>query len=143
MSAIVNTVRATSSIPTGKTQWECVPQSLSGSNMYCGIASANANLEIGLGYDSFGWGYRCDGVIQNNGQRTSYGPAYGVADVVGMLFDEGAGTLEFVLNGTRLGVAFSGLSGVLFPAGSVQGAGSSLLLRTIGLAFPIAGYNEM
>lgn len=54
----------------------------------------------------------------------SYGESWAVGDVVGCIFDAGAGTASFMLNGKPLGVAFTGLTdkpdSIWYPAVSLS-----------------------
>lgn len=82
-----------------------------------GVATSAATLNNYVGYDAGGYGYYgISGVKVHNAAQNSYGPAYGANDVIGVILDLDSGTLEFSKNGTRLGTAFTGLSGTFHPA---------------------------
>ena len=51
----------------------------------------------------------------DNGTSSAYGATWTSADLIGIALDMDAGTLTFYKNGTSLGVAFTGLTGVYYP----------------------------
>lgn len=78
-----------------------------------------------IGYTSRGYGYLRSVNLpykNNNNVFTAYGTNLNDGDVVGVAFDNSAGSITFYLNGVSQGVAFTGIpSGAYFPA--VSGAG--------------------
>jgi hypothetical protein len=89
-----------------------------------GIATSQAaSTSAGLGTDAYGWGYHYSGNKYNNNVATAYGASYTTGDVIGVLFDAGAGTLTFYKNNVSQGVAFTGLTtATYFPVSAVAGA---------------------
>jgi hypothetical protein len=58
-----------------------------------------------------------------------YGSKFGrPGDVVTVLLDFAAGTIEFLLNGVSQGVAFDNLSGVVYAAVSLTATGATAKL---------------
>ncbi len=111
--------RATIGVSTGKWYWEFT--NLGGNNSP-GIGNASMSLSTYVGGDANGWSYFIDGTKYNNNVSSAYGAAYTTNDVIGIALDLDAGTLTFYKNGVSQGVAFSGLSGTMFPAFSSSNA---------------------
>lgn len=97
-----------------------------------GLVRATATLASYPGVDADGYAYYGDtGQRYNNNVGVAYGSTFTVGDVIGVEYDNG--NITFYKNGVSQGVAFSGVSGELFPAygpGSVAAVlrGSSLNL---------------
>lgn len=95
----------------------------------CGVAVANASENISnyLGQTANSWAYLSGGNKANNNSFTAYGASYTNGDIISVLLDRVAGTVEFWKNGASQGIAFSGLSGTVHVAcadGSNAGAGA-------------------
>lgn len=97
-----------------------------------GLMRSTATLTTYPGFDADGYSYYGDtGEKYNNNVGVAYGAAFTVGDVIGIEYDNGS--ITFHRNGVSQGVAFSGVTGELFPAygpGSAAGGlrGSSLNL---------------
>ncbi|RHY08287.1 hypothetical protein DYB36_012759 [Aphanomyces astaci] len=84
----------------------------------------------GVGDHMASWAYDgCRQVKWTGGESAAYGAKWAVGDVVGCSVDIDAGTIEFALNGTSLGVAFTDVHatdatsmhpGGVFPAFSLE-----------------------
>ena len=80
---------------------------------------------LGATADSYSYGTVSGGgagptYAVNAATPTAYGSTPADDDVIGMLFDAGAGTLSFTLNGVDQGVAFTGITGTFCPAASLS-----------------------
>lgn len=107
--------RANTGVSTGKWYWEITINTLGSSKI--GIAKSTESLSNYLGSGAGGYSYADNGDIWNNGSNTTLCSCPQTAgDVVGIKLDLNAGTIEFLLNNTSLGVAFTGLSGTFYPA---------------------------
>lgn len=104
---------ATQQLRTGKWYAEMYVVT-GGTASTCGVAKnaspSTAYDYVGSTTDSYGYNGN-NGNKYNNGSAVAYGASYTSGDVVGMLFDADAGTLEFTKNGVSQGVAFTGLTG--------------------------------
>jgi hypothetical protein len=111
-------VRATSGKSSGKWYWEVWLTAInSNDNARIGVGNSSMSLNSRPGDDSNGWGYQTGtGARVNNGNYVAYGSALGNGDILGVALDMDAGTLRFYRNGVDLGVAFTGLTGTIFPA---------------------------
>jgi len=107
---------ATAGTSSEKKYCEFVPQS--GTNGFSiGIAAAqanyNANFVAVTGWGNttfFGVSYK-----QHNGASAPYGTAFGVGDVMGIALDMVLGQVIFYKNNVSQGVAYTGLTGTLYP----------------------------
>jgi hypothetical protein len=108
----------TIAIPSGKWYWECVitaRDASAGQWFQFGIVSSTTtytNNAIGYsGNMSAAYAYYNDGSKAGNGTATvSYGATFTTNDVIGVAFDDDAGTITFYKNGVSQGQAFSGIS---------------------------------
>jgi hypothetical protein len=81
-----------------------------------GVLNAAHPLTM-IGVASGGWGYISDARKLNAGATAAYGTVYGANDVLGVLVDFTAGSVEFIKNGVSQGVAYAtGVAGNLYPA---------------------------
>lgn len=89
-------------------EWKCGTMS---SGVIMGIQIVDNAPVTGQypGGDAYTWGYKQDGQKITNTTLSAYGATYTTNDVIGMAFDNSAGTLEFFKNGTSQGTAFSSL----------------------------------
>jgi hypothetical protein len=117
-------VLATVGKSSGKWYWEIVINSFS-NWAATGVGTAAV---IGTGGDLYstanGYAYATFSTSNsykatNNG-FTAFGAPFGVASVIGLALDMGAGTLAFYLNGALQGTAFTGLTGTIYPADGSQ-----------------------
>lgn len=144
----VGGVRATISKTSGKWTWEVTLTSTSGVfDVFLGIATSTYNLNTNLGAAVTGWSLvQDDGAYFNNGFvdiLSAYTTTAG--DIITIALDMDAGTLTFYKNGTLLGggALFTGITGTIFPALSIQ-FDTVTLTTNFGptLTYPVAGYNE-
>ncbi len=108
-------VRATASKSSGKWYWEVHFDSGS-FGIIPGIALSTAALSY-VGADSNGWGYySLDGRKYTNAASAAYGVIWAAGDTIGVALDLDVGTVSFLKNNSSQGVAFSNLTGNVFPA---------------------------
>lgn len=109
--------RATMGKSSGKWYWEVLVVTGNTSPFITiGVANASASLSNYTGADANGWCYYQEtGNKITNGSGTAYGAAYGSTDNVGILLNMDDGELSFRKNNADQGLAFTGLSGTLFP----------------------------
>ena len=94
-----------------------------------GIAKSTANNSTYLGFDANGWAHVMSyyylgdpyapngiGLKYNNSTYGIYGGTYVTGAVMGVALNMDDGELTFYLNGVSQGVAFTGLSGVMYAA---------------------------
>ena len=103
--------RATVGITSGKWYWEITH---GGGNGSYGVASSLYKVSDVLGTSAYGWGYVASGNKFNSGE-TSYAASFTTGDVIGVALDLDAGSLTFYKNNVSQGVAFTGISGTIFP----------------------------
>lgn len=127
---------------TGRQQFEVRLKPSSGLVCTVGVARKTGLL---TGYpggdaDSFGY-YPANGNKYNNSTGAPYGATSGLSDVLGVVVDFATGTLVFYKNGVSQGVAFSGLSGELFPVfGSSTGTSVEMIAEMLSpLVYPVYG----
>ena len=113
--------RSTIGISAGKWYFEGTVKGVTNSTGALGRANIGVQTALGgltnyVGADANGWGYNFDGLKLNNGSTVAYGAGYITGDVIGVALDMDAGTLTFYKNGATQGQAFSGITGVVFPA---------------------------
>ncbi len=138
-------VRATIGKSAGKWYWELSSSGNTGSMN--GAGKSTAALTSYPGTDANGWGlYWSNGSKYNNGAATAYASAIANGVVVGVKLDMDAGTISFVVGGVDKGIAFSGLTGTVYPMGGTGVGGSaSVVTANFGAsAFTYtvpAGYN--
>lgn len=140
---------ATMGASSGKWYWEIHCSNLtSTSNLMLGVVTEaeHSNLNSSnkyVGSNTAGYGYYSfNGNKYNNGSATAYGSAYVDNDIVGVALDMDAGTLTFYKNGVSQGVAFSGITGIMFPAfSSVSGVGT-VNFGQRPFSYPLAGHKS-
>jgi hypothetical protein len=140
-------VRAKIGKSSGKWYWEIKIDDRGANqdlNFYPGVANLSAPKENFVGYNKNGWGYWGAYGDKRNGSIKPYGPTFDEGDVIGVALDMDAKKLKFYKNCTDLGVAFSGLSGTLYPAAGQFGGDVKVTANFGATAFacPVpAGYN--
>ena len=93
-----------------------------------------------LGGDDYGWGYIGDRALYHKRSKVKvYGERFGQGDVIGVKLDLDKGTLSFSRNNEDLGVAFTGLTGELYPAVAFYNQGQRVSLVRSGFNCPEAG----
>jgi hypothetical protein len=115
-------VRATVGVSSGKAYWEITPVY---NSAVFGIMGPSANLESWVGSDVYGWGvYPDDGTLRGTGMNSGWVATpipYGF--VIGFGLDMDAGTLRIWVNGVDRGIAFTGLTGTIYPASTIYAEG--------------------
>lgn len=122
---------ATLGVSSGKWYWEILASNITtNSDLILGVVSDQefSNLNSSnkyVGSNAFGYGYySATGNKYNNAIGAAYGAAYSDLNVIGVALDMDAGTLTFYKNNVSQGVAFSGLTGLIYPAfSSMSGVG--------------------
>jgi len=125
---IFGNVRATQGVSQGKWYWEVKIDSDVASdvsvqpNVYIGIASELASEDKSgfFGSDSEGWSYANNSAKYHNGLEQGNGQYFVKGDVIGISYDADHGILIFYKNGVSLGIAYSGISGTIYPAVSLR-----------------------
>lgn len=138
--------RATESKSSGKWYWEITINAGIGYAME-GVANSSASLDNYIGADANGWSY--DPSTSGSGKyHDGYAGAYGAdgvnGDVIGVALDMDAGTMTFYKNGVSLGQAFTGITGSVYPAISLNGTTPSVTANFGATAFaytPPDGYS--
>ncbi len=139
-------VRGLFGMSSGKWYWEN-KITAGGSDGGIGVGTTAASLGNIVGGDAYGWGYSAgSGFAGNNGAFVAYGATWGVGDVIGVALDMTDGTLTFYKNGVSQGVAFTGLTGTLYPMLSLFDASGSATANFGATAFaytPPTGYSAL
>lgn len=94
-----------------------------------GLCDRSVKLEKMPGWESGSYAYHGDdGMLfrQTGIAGTTYGPKYGSDDIIGCCWDLVDNTVLFTKNGKNLGVAFSNLSGTLYPTVGMQSKGGRI-----------------
>jgi hypothetical protein len=120
-SGNVNEWLGTMGVSSGKWYYEVV---MGENNGVVGI-SQTGNPNTYPGGDATSYGYST-ATKYNNGSSSSYGASLTAGDIVGIAYDLDAGTITFYKNGTSQGQAFSGLSGIYFPAVRAGSTGAAV-----------------
>ena len=79
-----------------------------------------------LGSGAGSWAYNATGSKVHSGSSAGYGATFTTGDNIGIMYDGGAGTLEFRLNGTSQGVAYTGVTSGLYIAASSDATGNAV-----------------
>jgi hypothetical protein len=125
-------VIGTIGVSSGKWYWEIFAENITtNSYLLLGVCSeaefgtlTSTNKYVGLTASSWGY-YAQTGQKYNNNVAAAYGAAYATNDVIGVALDMDAGTLTFYKNNVSQGVAYSGFTGVIYPAfSSMSGVGT-------------------
>ncbi len=141
--------RATIGKSSGKWYWEMYPRAAGGRYGMVGVANSSANIADYPGSDVHGWSYDGGGVSPlkyHSATGTAYGSLVTTPFVTSVLLDMDAGELTFWRNGSTMGLAYTGLTGTIFPmaGGDTNSVDSGLLANFGATAFsysPPAGYN--
>ncbi len=108
-----NTIRATIGKSSGKWYWEYLQNTTS---IEPGIANSTASLDNYLGGTANGWMYYNLGTKYTNYIATAYGASYISTDTLGVMLDMDNGTVSFLKNNIFQGIAYTGLTGAIYPA---------------------------
>lgn len=104
---------------TGK--WYCeFTWSTMGGEGFVGLANSLAAPTAPLGADNRSYGYSKFASKRFNSVQVAYGASYSIGDVLSVLYDIGAGTLEFWKNGVSQGIAYTSVPNLLAPAVAVD-----------------------
>lgn len=132
----------------GKHMFEVTPTNLAGTARF-GVALPEADMLVRPASDGLSWVLNSSNgnkANANTGEVYSTTPL-AVNNVLGVLVDQDAGTIEFVINGDRKGIAFTdsrmiGWVAPIMGSVSVNTNTSSAILNTgeHGFAFPIDGF---
>lgn len=109
--------RATKGKSSGKWYWEQTGENIGIGNLSAAVATGNY-----VGGDANGWGYNSSGNKYNAGISTAYGATFTAADTIGVALDLDNGNLSWFKNNVFQGIAFTGLSGTLYPFDSIYSA---------------------
>jgi len=81
-----------------------------------GLIEYSGSLSTPLGVESYSIGYYPTGEIKNNNTTAGTGSTWGLNDVIGMIFDDVLGTIEFLTNNTT-SYTYTGIgAGYWYPA---------------------------
>ena len=115
-TATYSSTIATIGVSSGKWYWE-VTQTASSQNSNIGVVRDGDSLANYVGQTANGYSYYGGaGNKYNNAIGVSYGASFAANDVIGVALDMDAGTITFYKNGVSQGQAYSGLSGLFYPA---------------------------
>lgn len=146
-----STIRATQGVTSGKWYWEVTLGA--GANWpNLGVMGAAGSISGYLGQGPLGWGWCGAREVDSIGTRPSvvngqYGApgSFALGKTLGLALDMGIGTLTYSVNGVSQGVAFTGITGEVFPAASACDYQSVDLQTNFGSApfkYPVpAGFN--
>ena len=115
--------RAEIGFSTGKWYWEATPVTLALNYAMLGVGTSTDNLATHCGvYPTEYAYYSFTGRSYTSNIATVYGATYNDGDIIGIALDMDAGTISFYKNGVSQGVAYTGLSGTLYPMCSLHNA---------------------
>jgi len=114
-----------------------------GTDVMVGLATKDMDLSLHrnsfasmIGSDRNSWGYSFHGYVQHGGIKRSYGPGWGMGDVLGVHYDSWRGNIQFYLNRAPLGLAWQGVRAQeMFPVVTSTAAKSEVKLIS-ALSFP-------
>jgi uncharacterized protein YjdB len=135
-------VRATVGISSGTAFWEITPGIGDG---VAGIMDPLANVGSYIGLDpATGWGlYFLEGKLIGNGKNPGWvNTPITTGTVIGFGLDMDAGTLHIWVDGVDKGIAFTGLTGTIYPATTIYaGSNTTANFGATPFAYPKAGYD--
>lgn len=115
--------RAELGFSTGKWYWEATPVTSALNYAMLGVGTSTDNLATHCGvYPTEYAYYSSTGCSYTNNIATVYGATYNDGDIIGIALDMDTGTISFYKNGVSQGVAYTGLSGTLYPMCSLHNA---------------------
>lgn len=108
-SGFAEGVLSTDSAPAGQKLYaELTVNALSSGGVEFGLATSSVNVNALLGNsDVYAFVFQNSGIVNNNGSPFSYGGSWTASDVISMLYDVAANTVEYWVNGVSKGTAFS------------------------------------
>lgn len=138
-SKMYESVRATYGINSGTAYWEVTP--ISGSGVI-GVMTTSAKISSWVGSDKYGWGlYSSSGNLYGKNKNPSWATTIvAKSSVVGFGLDMNAGNLRIWVNGVDKGIAFTGLTGTIYPATTVFRNGINANFGATPFKYPQAGY---
>jgi hypothetical protein len=99
---------------------------------HVGVGKAAANVNSYLGSDANGWSYSsANGNRYSNGSNAGYGATFAAGDVIGVRVH--AGNITFYKNGASQGLAWSGITGTVYPAWSTGTSGAGTRTATLNV----------
>ena len=116
-------VSGTIGMDTGKWYYEHTITAIGGEQSV-GIGGSLAPYYVGGGSTQYGY-YAFNGNKYNNLTNTAYGATFTTGDVIGVAYDAGAGSLTFYKNGVSQGVAFTGITGTMYPLVASRATGGT------------------
>ncbi len=125
-------MRASVSKSSGTRYFEVKVEANIATSTAFGVCTAAADINSFVGKTAYGWAYEPGGYKRNNDAYSAYGAAYTTGDVIGVLVDFGAQTLTFYKNGVSQGVAYTNVSGTLFPAVSTYNTADTIVSLNMG-----------
>ncbi len=133
-------IRATIGISSGTAFWEITP--IDGDGVV-GIMGPSANIGNWVGSDAYGWGlYFSDGTLYGSGKNPGWvTTVVANGSVVGFGLDMNTGTLRIWVDGVDRGIAFTGLTGTIYPATTVFTDGITANFGATPFVYPQAGYD--
>ncbi|CAE7646769.1 HERC1 [Symbiodinium sp. KB8] len=95
-------------ITSGKWMWEAKVLSVQG-HVVVGMATRGAVVRNHLGCERQSWGFKSNRECFHKGSSKPYGKPFSGGDVIGVEVDMDNGTIEWLVNGTGLGIAYTDL----------------------------------
>jgi len=113
-----------------------------GNEMLIGLGNSSATITDSYpGANTNSWGYySVNGQKYTNATNTAYGESWTAGgDKIGCLYDATAGEISFYKNGRFQGVAFTGISGDLYPMWGTATTGAGTRTVTLDTSVPSFG----
>lgn len=102
-----------------------------------GLCRSDMLLSRLPGWEEDSWGYHGDDgkSFCCHGEGNSYGPQFSTGDVIGCAVNFSSGECFYTKNGVHLGIAFTGLTGELYPSIGLRSSGEQVRLNFGAQAF--------
>jgi hypothetical protein len=126
------TVRALKYFTSGRHMWKVKLDRCTGGNTFLGVCNATMKLNNYIGHDANGWGYYGCGNTYRLGSSSSYGQSYRTGDTITVRLDMDKKTLSFDKNDAPLGVAFTDLPDLVYPAFSLYSKNDHMQIIEFG-----------
>jgi len=107
-------IAGTFGMSVGKWYYEQTVVARGGSTSIGIGGSPRANSYVGDAIDQYGY-FAINGDKYTNSSNAAYGATYTTGDIIGVAYDADTGSLSFYKNGASQGVAFTGITGTMFP----------------------------